>query len=206
VVISREEEVELGWLAAAKDRAPETDLGVIDIGGGSTGLSAGKAGLRAPAEMLGLGVGGHNVAAMHGLAHPVSRNALASALAAIAAQVGAQAAAMKSRPAVGVVIGGTATVLAAARRESPRDGDDPMGTDDFTRADWLERWLYSVAPLDGAGRAAAGVPADRVDIVVAGGAILLAVLRAWGLDGFYSSPRTILDGFIERSLQADGTH
>jgi exopolyphosphatase/pppGpp-phosphohydrolase len=43
-----------------------------------------------------------------------------------------------------------------------------------------------------------GVPEDRADIVVAGGAILLSLLDTWSLDEFYTSRRNILDGLLAR--------
>jgi exopolyphosphatase/pppGpp-phosphohydrolase len=74
----------------------------------------------------------------------------------------------------------------------------------MTDRTWLDNWLRSIAPSTLDGRIAAGVPHDRADVILAGGAILLAILDVWGLRRFYVSQRNILDGFIERSFYGRG--
>ncbi len=202
-VITGEQEAELGWQTISSGYEPGALLGVIDIGGASTDLAAGITGRAKPSEVVSFKAGGRTVTARFKLDHPVSLSELASAIDLLGVEMGPGARGLDPQPRQAVVIGGTASVLAGLGQGSLHAGSR---LDAITERSWLENWLLRIAGLEVRERAAAGVPHDRADIIVAGGAILLTILNAWQLDRFYISERNILDGFIERSLNGESLH
>ena len=199
-VISGKIEAALGWQTLSSGYGPGDYLGVIDIGGGSTDLSVGQAGSSQPDAVVSLSVGARTLAERLGLDRPLAPADIASALDFAASEFGPQAAALQPRPRVGVVIGGTAGVLAGMHHA--RSGED-TGVGPFVDRTWLENWLLQIAALDLHERALSGVPSALTDIVVAGGVILMTLLDAWNLARFHISERNILDGFIERSIHGE---
>ena len=193
-VIGGEEEVALGWRTITSGYEEGANLGVIDIGGASTGLSVGTAGSELPADAASLKLGARTAMLRFRLDRPTPPDEVASAVTALSLELGRPVSTMQPPPEIAVVIGGTATVLAGVKYNS-LDGD--TWTDALVDRPWLAGWLERIAPLDLDGRTAARVPLDLADVAVAGGAILLAVLDAWHLRRFYVSQKNILDGFIQ---------
>lgn len=198
--ISGDLEAALGWQPLSYIYEPGIYLGVIDIGGGSTDLSVGRAAYPHPDAVVSLSVGARTLTQKLGLDRPVAAAEIASALSTAASELGPRAAALNPRPRVGVVIGGTAGVLAEMYQAwSGQDNGAPPLID----RTWLENWVQQIAALDLHERALSGVPLPLTDIVVAGGVILLTLLDTWNLGQFYVSERNILDGFIERSIHGE---
>jgi len=199
-VISGEEEATLGWLALSSSTFAEenTPFGVIDIGGGSSDLSAGFLGQSSPQSVVSIETGGRTAMRRFGLDRPIERTKLMGIMAALQIEVAHKASALRPTPQVAVVIGGTASVLAALHRRT--SGDGPHEGDLIIDAAWLDTQLKDMSLLDQAGRIAMGVPPDRADIIVAGSAILLTLLQAWGLTRFHASERNILDGYLQKTL------
>ncbi len=199
-VISGEEEATLGWLALSSSTLAEanTPFGVIDIGGGSSDLSAGLLGQTSPQAVVSIETGGRTAMRRFGLDRPIERTKLMGIMAALQIEVAHKASALRPTPQVAVVIGGTASVLAAMYRRISGDGSHEG--DLIIDATWLDTQLKDMSLLDQAGRVARGVPPDRADIIVAGAAILLTLLQAWGLTRFYASERNILDGYLQKNL------
>jgi exopolyphosphatase/guanosine-5'-triphosphate,3'-diphosphate pyrophosphatase len=199
-VISGEEEATLGWLALSSSTfaGADTPFGVIDIGGGSSDLSVGLLGQNAPGAVASIETGGRTAMRRFGLDRPIERTKLMGIMAALQIEVAHKASALRPTPQVAVVIGGTASVLAAMYRHNS-DAASSEG-DLIIDAAWLDTQLKDMSLLDQAGRVAIGVPPDRADIIVAGAAILLTLLQAWGLTRFYASERNILDGYLQKNL------
>ncbi len=199
-VLMGEEEARLGWIAAASvlDQGAEGEarvpVGVIDIGGGSTDLSTGYAGDTKPESVLSLDTGGRKVMSRFGLQRPVERTTLMGTMSALNIELARRASALRPRPEKAVVIGGTASVLANLLRNAPDETGNSSNL--LLNITWMDAQLKSLSLFDLAGRTGAGVPPDRADIVVAGVAILLTILQAWGLPECYSSDRNILDGYL----------
>ena len=196
-VLDGEEEARLGWQTVAAGYEPGAALAVIDIGGASTGIAVGTGGSLDPDEAESIRIGGRTLGQSFHLDEPLGPGMLGSIIGNLEAEWGRKAGAMRPTPEICVVIGGTATVLAAARHNS-LDGDS--WTDAIADRGWLGDWLERVAVLSRKGREGAGVPAAYTDIIVGGGAILLVLLDAWGLGHFYVSERNILDGYIARNM------
>jgi exopolyphosphatase / guanosine-5'-triphosphate,3'-diphosphate pyrophosphatase len=196
-VVDGETEARLGWQAASLDYEPGARVGVIDIGGASTELSIGIAGSPEAPDARSLRLGSRTLMHRYALDGPVEPGRLVALVGILGVECGPALRPEHLGPGLetGIVIGGTASVLAAVR---PDLVEVRGGVSAPVERGWLARWLESIAPLDIEGRAAAGVPRDRADVIVAGGAILLAALDAWGLRRFYAGRRTILDGFLER--------
>ncbi len=196
-VISGEEEAQLGWRAVASTASnqhdPGTVLAVIDIGGGSTDLSVGYVGAGRPQSVASIPAGSRTVMRRFDLDRPVELSKLWGTLTALSIEIAPQATSLQPEPQAAIVIGGTASVLASVRQAQEADSST---VDARIERDWLARWVSRMALLPKEGRAAHGVPADRADVIVAGGVVLLSLLEAWGIQQFSVSDRNILDGFL----------
>ncbi|HKP54113.1 MAG TPA: hypothetical protein VJ183_15860 [Chloroflexia bacterium] len=199
-IISGEEEATLGWLAVSTSTSAQanTPFGVIDIGGGSSDLSVGFLGQPEPESVLSLKTGGRTAMRRFGLDRPIERTKLMGTMAALQIELAREASALKPRPHLAVVIGGTASVLARLYQRIS-DGESYKG-ELLIDATWLDKQLKDMSLLSADERVAMGVPPDRADVIVAGAAILLTLLQAWGLSQFYASERNILDGYLQKNL------
>lgn len=197
-IISGDEEALLGWRAVAcvsPYASTGSTLGVIDIGGGSADISTGSPGLPRPEAVRSIKLGSRTVMQLFGLDSPIDTDRLASVISTLSQELAPQVG-IQPQPALAVVIGGTADVL--ANISSYASGALYPNQDALIDKNWLHEWLESISGLDLSERVAEGVPENRADIIVAGGAILLTLLDTWGLDEFYTSRRNILDGFLVR--------
>ena len=204
-VITGEEEATLGWLAisASLDYGAGTEdrhIAVVDIGGGSTDLSVGQAGAGQPLSTKSLKAGSRTLMQRFSLDRAVTPDQLRAAMSALLMEVTLEAVTMRPRPQVAVVIGGTADVLEQVRHththtHHAHPASDAHSDEPVTRT-WLMQWMGRMSGADMKERVARGVPPDRADVKVAGAALLLSVLDAWGLRRFYTSKRNILDGFL----------
>jgi exopolyphosphatase/guanosine-5'-triphosphate,3'-diphosphate pyrophosphatase len=199
-LLSGEEEAAAGYRAVAATYArPERVLGTCDLGGGSTELTTTRGVRPAPDSALSLPIGGRTLMHRYGL-HLAAPDATWTATATdLQGLVGDPARALRPRPNFAVVLGGAGEVLVHMRlqgnsmrlaRSSPVEGAT-------VPRPWLESAAERLRRLDTAGRAAIpGIPPDRADIISAGAAILLAVMRAWDLPDLTITERNILDGLI----------
>ena len=193
-IISGEEEARLGWLAVISDYPDsEGPVGVLDVGGGSSDLSISYPREVSPQSTLSLPFGAHSAMKRYDLDKRVEYSKTIGIIATLGIELHDAAAAMQPRPELGVVIGGTAEVLMSVY--ATLEGREPEAHAKFER-DWLARNVVRLAALDHAGRVEMGVPKEKADIAAAGGAILLVLLDAWGLQHFYVSERGILDGYL----------
>ena len=196
-IISGEEEALLGWRAVSSAYANTgSTTGVTDIGGGSTDISVGSPGSPAPDVVSSIKLGSRGVTRLFGLDTPTDTSRLASTISTLMQELEPQVAVLP-RPGLAIVIGGTADVLADI--SSYGSGSLYPTHDSLIDRNWLQEWLEGISGLNLAERATQGVPQDRADIIVAGGAILLSLLQVWGLEEFYTSRRNILDGFIQHT-------
>jgi len=195
-IISGDEEALLGWRAVASAYASAgSTIGVIDIGGGSTDISIGSPSSPRPEAVRSIKLGSRTVMQLFGLDTPIDTIRLASVITTLKQELAPQVD-LQPQPALAIVIGGTADVLTSI--SSYASGVLYPTQDALIDRNWLQEWLESISGLDLSERVADGVPKDRADIIVAGGAILLSLLDTWGLDEFYTSRRNILDGLLAR--------
>ncbi len=190
-------EARTSFRGATHGRAPadRTPLLVLDIGGGSTELIVGPAGAAEPTFHVSLQVGVVRQTERHlhrdppppQELRPLADDVRAAIEAAVPADVRARAA-----DAVGVA--GTATSLAAIdQRLEPYDPARVHGY--VLELGEIELLLARLAQMDLAERREVpGLHPDRAPTIVAGAAIMVEVLQAFGLDRVEVSEHDILHG------------
>jgi exopolyphosphatase / guanosine-5'-triphosphate,3'-diphosphate pyrophosphatase len=198
--IPGEEEARLTFLGATGGRAEEETL-VIDIGGGSTeyviGLPGDDPGFHVSTRM---GSVRHSERYLHD--DPPSEAQVAElrggAREVVEGEVPAE---LRERVVQGIAVAGTATSLAAIDQElDPYDPERVHGYELSLEA--CERMLKTLAALPLAQRReVAGLNPDRAPTIVAGVAILVESMKAFGLERMEVSEADILHG---AALDASG--
>jgi exopolyphosphatase/guanosine-5'-triphosphate,3'-diphosphate pyrophosphatase len=203
--IAGEEEARLTFKGATHGRDPhdDTPLLVLDIGGGSTELIVGAAGGEEPSFHVSLQAGVVRQTERHLHRDPPRPHELGQladdVLATIETSVPQEVRA-SARSAVGVA--GTATSLAAIDQEL--DPYDPRRVHGYVlELAEVELLLARLAQMPLARRRAVrGLHPDRAPTIVAGAAIMLEVLRAFGLDRAEVSEHDLLHGVaLERAAR-----
>jgi exopolyphosphatase/guanosine-5'-triphosphate,3'-diphosphate pyrophosphatase len=195
-VLSGEEEAQLTFLGAMSDRDPADARPtlVIDVGGGSTELIVGAGGVVGFHASLQAGV--VRQSERHLSRDPPTRGMLRA--------LGRDVRTLIERdvpPAVrreaqrAIAVAGTATSLAAVDQAlEPYDSARVHGYElDLSTVRLLLARLASL-PLAERRASVRGLHPDRAPTIVAGIAILIEVLEAFGLDGFEASEHDILRG------------
>ena len=192
--IQGEEEARLTFLGATAGRPSREETLVVDIGGGSTEYVVGRPG-EDPEFHVSTRLGSVRHTERH-LANdppsPADLDALeADAARTIAAEVPRE---WHERVRAGIAVAGTATSLAAIDQKlDPYDPERVHGY--LLTLGACERMLAMLASLPLAERReVAGLHPDRAPTIVAGAAILLESMRAFGLEGFETSESDILHG------------
>ena len=192
--ISGAEEARLTFLGATSARAGAEPTLVLDIGGGSTELVVGTP-RNAPTFDVSTQAGSVRQTERHLTEDPPAHDQLAELTEEVRAIIAeAVPAEVRSETAGGIAVAGTATSLAAISQElDPYDPDRVHGFQ-LDRGE-VERILALLAalPLEER-RGVVGLHPDRAPTIVAGVAILLEVMRAFGLQRFETSEADILHG------------
>jgi exopolyphosphatase / guanosine-5'-triphosphate,3'-diphosphate pyrophosphatase len=192
--ISGDKEARLSFLGATAGRGDNASTMLVDIGGGSTEYVVGR-----PRDNPDFHVSTRMGSVRHTerfLAHDPPTQEEVGALRADAeritkAEVPAE---VRDRTEHGIAVAGTATTLAAIDQElDPYDPDRVHGY--RLGLGSCERLLAMLAalPLDDR-RQVTGLHPDRAPSIVAGAAILVESIRAFGLDGVEISEADILHG------------
>jgi exopolyphosphatase / guanosine-5'-triphosphate,3'-diphosphate pyrophosphatase len=191
--LSGDEEARLTSLGATATRPGDDTVVVIDIGGGSTELVVGTG-----AELLfhvstQVGVVRHSERYLH-TDPPTSEELAALAEDARGVFEAAVPAEVRSRPVVGIGVGGTATQLASIDLALVEHDRDRVEGHAVSR-ERLEELRDRLAALPLAERReVTGLDPARAPTIVAGAVVLREVLGAFALDGFEASERDILWG------------
>lgn len=191
-VLSHEEEAFLTLIGVTAGKRVPAELGVIDVGGGSSEVAIVAPGR--PAYAGGIALGSSRLTARIVEHDPPTKEEIA-ALRAAAAEAMAEAPA--GQPRVLIAVGGTATNLLRVLPEAALDGT-------LTR-DRLAQALAVLAAEPAAEAAARhAVRPVRARILPAGAAILEALLERYGLDQLRVSDAGIREGaiFAQRHLPA----
>jgi exopolyphosphatase / guanosine-5'-triphosphate,3'-diphosphate pyrophosphatase len=195
--IQGEEEARLTFKGATHGRDPRdtTPLLVFDIGGGSTELIVGPAGSAEPSFHVSLQAGVVRQTERHLHRDPPPSHELQLLADEVRTTIEAgvpPAVRSSARAAVGVA--GTATSLAAIDQEL--DPYDPRRVHGYVLDEAeAELLLARLAQMPLAQRRdVRGLHPDRAPTIVAGAAILLEVLRAFGIDGAEVSEHDLLHG------------
>lgn len=195
--ITGEQEAQLTFRGATHGRDPHdaTPLLVLDIGGGSTELIVGAAGEDQPSFHVSLQAGVVRQSERHLHGDPPPPHELQALADDVRATIEAGVPrAVRERAASAVGVAGTATSLAAINQEL--DPYDPRRVHGYVlELGEVELLLARLAQMSlKERREVRGLHPDRAPTIVAGTAILLEVLRAFGLDGAEVSEHDLLHG------------
>jgi exopolyphosphatase/guanosine-5'-triphosphate,3'-diphosphate pyrophosphatase len=196
-IISGDEEAQLTWAGVTSDIAAEGQLIAFDLGGGSTEVVIGsQAGLE---KRISLEVGSvrHTEAYLGtGIIREDQLSALREDLQQTIERIPF---ALGADVAIGVA--GTVTTLAAMELGLRRWDATKVHKSPLSR-EALQRWSARLAAVDRAERVRlAAVCPERADYLVAGAEILVALLRASGLERLYASDRGIRYGLLTQRLR-----
>jgi exopolyphosphatase/guanosine-5'-triphosphate,3'-diphosphate pyrophosphatase len=196
-VISGDEEARLVYGSAWRDFGrPGSTLAVLDVGGGSTELVVGDAALPRAHASAQLGAVRLTERVVTGDPPPAAELAALRAAAAEGARALPLAAIGDAARATLVGVAGTVTTLAAVRAGLATYDAGVVHGSELSGAD-LETLYRRLGGLTVAGRAALpGMEPKRADVIVAGGAIVLEVMRAAGFDRLTVSDRGVRWGLI----------
>ena len=192
--ISGEEEARLTFRGATAGREAHKETLVVDIGGGSTEYVVGMAGSDPGFHVSSkLGSVRHTERHLHDDPPPAEQVAALAEDARGVISAGVPAA-VRAGVTSGIAVAGTATSLAAIDQEL--DPYDPERVHGYRLSpEACERILARLAALPLAERReVAGLHPDRAPTIVAGAAILLETVRAFGLEEIEISEADILHG------------
>ena len=194
--ISGDEEARLTFLGATATRKRGEPTLVVDIGGGSTEYVVGRPG-EPPGFHVSTRLGSVRQTERHLSGDPVSPEEL-EALAAAAREIVVSEVPAEVRAGVreGIAVAGTATTLAAI--DQALEPYDPARTHGFRLGlPNCELILERLARISmDERRRVAGLHPDRAPTIVAGAAILVESMRAFGLDSMEASTADILHGVV----------
>lgn len=193
--ISGDEEARLTFLGATSGRDPaEGPTLVIDIGGGSTEYVVGSPG-EAPGFHVSTRMGSVRFTERHLASDPPLAGEMAAVSEAARETVEADVPAdVRDGVKQGIAVAGTATSLAAVDQEL--EPYDPLRVHGYhLSAEACDRMLAMLAALPVlARRNVPGLHPDRAPTIVAGVAILVESMRAFGLERIETSEADILHG------------
>lgn len=200
-LLSGDHEARATFLGVLMDLDDSVPVLVVDIGGGSTELVYGH---RQPERLLSLDFGCVRMFEKHLGSDPPTQDELGALRGEVDGAL-AEAKAELEVPAGTRLVGvaGTVTQLAALKAGIPVHDPDVTHHAVLTHGDVrrLARRLESL-PYD-ARRRVKGLEPGRVDVIIAGVEILLAVLEAFDAPEVLSSEKDILDGLVLQIFEGD---
>lgn len=199
-LLTGEQEALATFAGATSDLGAHGEVMVVDIGGGSTELIAGRVG--APERFVSLDIGCVRLFEKHLASDPPAPHELAALRAEAKAMLERARAEIGDRPGGWLVgVAGTVTQLALLKAGVPVYDPDVTHHAVLSHGDVraLARRLASL-PYDQR-RRVKGLEPGRVDVIVAGAEILLAVLEVFDRPEVVASERDILDGLVLQMLQ-----
>lgn len=176
---------------------------VVDIGGGSTELVIGSAGIDGPPTLVGahsLDVGAVRLTERHLKGDPPRPEELLNAIGDVHDAFDEACLVDTRLASPGVVVGCAGTIVTAAAVEVGLVETDPLVVARRLDGFFLEREaaedvFRTLATERLADRVHnPGLPGDRADVIVGGLCVLVALLRRWDAPGMIVSTRGILDG------------
>ena len=199
-LLSGEQEARATFLGTASDLADGPKL-VVDIGGGSTELIVGDG---EPERLVSLDIGCVRMFEKHLFSDPPSTDELESMRAEIRSALnGAKLEVDVSAGALLIGVAGTVTQLATLKAGVPVYDPDVTHHAVMSHGDvrLLARRLESL-PYEQRSRIK-GLESGRVDVIVAGAEILLAVMEVFDFAEVLVSERDILDGLVIQLFESE---
>jgi exopolyphosphatase/guanosine-5'-triphosphate,3'-diphosphate pyrophosphatase len=197
-LLTGEEEAALSFLGATADLDAPAPYLVVDIGGGSTELVLGT---ESPAGLVSLDVGCVRVTEQFLHSDPPAPEELSNAVAVVrdlVAEVPRTIPGVLDAPTL-VGLAGTVTTVAAI--ELGLAEYDPERIHHFRLSKAAAEDVFRTLALESAAQRAhnPGLERERVDVIVGGCVVLVALFRVLGFDELLVSEADILDGLV-RSL------
>jgi exopolyphosphatase/guanosine-5'-triphosphate,3'-diphosphate pyrophosphatase len=199
-LLSGEEEARATFLGVHSDMGGEDPILVVDIGGGSTELIYGDAN---PRSLISLDLGCVRMYEKHLASDPPTPEELTGLQAEVARQLVRAKEALAAPAGTRLVgVAGTVTQLATLKAGLPHEDPEIVHHMVLSHGDVrrLARRLASL-PWEQRRRVKGLVP-GRVDVIVAGAEILLAVMEAFDAGEVLVSEKDILDGLVIQLLQS----
>jgi exopolyphosphatase/guanosine-5'-triphosphate,3'-diphosphate pyrophosphatase len=197
-LLSGEEEARLSFLGATSDLAEPAPYLVVDIGGGSTEFVVGTT---EPDDLVSLDIGCVRITEQYLHSDPPAPEELSAAVSVVRDQLADVDRALPSLRSAATLVGlaGTITTVAAieqglATYDRDRIHHFRLGKD---QAEAVFRLLATETAAQR--RHNPGLDPGRVDVIVGGTVVLVAILRTFGFDELVVSEADILDGLV-RSL------
>jgi len=197
-LLSGDEEAQLSFTGATTGLDAPAPYLVVDIGGGSTEFALGS---RKPDALCSIEVGCVRVTEQWLHSDPPAPEELSNAVSAVRDELADVERALPGLRDAATLIGlaGTITTVAAVEQGLPEYDRDRIHHFRLTRAAAEEvfRTLATEPAVDR--RHNPGLEPERVDVIVGGAVVLVAILRTFELDELLVSEADILDG-LARSL------
>lgn len=206
VVLSGDQEAAASFVGATSGRSPqdpETQVVVVDIGGGSTELVTGRPGSTEGLRGRSSQVGTVRLTERSLASDPPTAAEVTAARAWAEDVLGGVLEVLQldpGRPVAVIAVAGTAATLAALDVGIPVDDADAMARID---GHWMSAATVSQLAVDLAARSAeqrlelGPMDPGRADVIAAGAIILEVVVELLGADGVTVSLRDVMDGVAE---------
>lgn len=201
-LLSGEQEAETTFLGTLSDLPGSGPALVVDIGGGSTELIFGTS---APEALVSLDVGCVRMFEKHLASDPPAPEELAALREEVAGELSRAGEAFEVPPGTRLIgVAGTVTQLATLKAGVPVYDPDITHHAVLSHGDvrMLARRLESLTFEQR--KRVRGLEAGRVDVIVAGAEILLAVMETFDAAEILVSEKDILDGLIIQLLDETG--
>ena len=196
-IIDGDREARLGFASATDELPAGTPAIVLDIGGGSAQVITGHA-RKGVEKTVSFQLGAVRLTERHLASDPPTKAELAKLGADVDA---ALAGAPKASPAAELFgVSGTCTTLAAVSLKMA-DYDSERIHGRWMPREEVERLQKEFCATDTLGRARMpGLHPKRADVIVAGAAVLLHVMRRYGKDGFRVADRGIRHALLREAI------
>jgi exopolyphosphatase / guanosine-5'-triphosphate,3'-diphosphate pyrophosphatase len=198
-VLTGEEEGRLTFLGATTDVADPGPYLVVDIGGGSTEFVVGSV---EPEGLMSVDVGCVRLTEAYLHSDPPAPEELSQAISVVALHLAdvdrLLPAAAEAKTLIGVA--GTVTTVAAVELGLPAYDSEALHHFRLTHAAAEDVFRTLATEPAEARRHNPGLEPARVDVIVGGAAVLVAVMRHFGFEEMLVSEADILDGLIRSQL------
>jgi exopolyphosphatase/guanosine-5'-triphosphate,3'-diphosphate pyrophosphatase len=198
-LISGDEEAQLSFLGATADLDAPAPYLVVDIGGGSTEFVLGT---DAPTGLVSLDIGCVRVTEQFLESDPPAPEELSNAVAIVRDLIADVPRVVPGADGAATLVGlaGTVTTIAAVELGLPEYDPERIHHFRLTR-DAAEDVFRTLATESAAARAHnPGLESGRVDVIVGGAIVLVAVMRVLGYDEMLVSEADILDGLVRSQV------
>ena len=197
-LISGEEEARLSFLGATTDLTEPAPYLVVDIGGGSTEFVVGTT---APDDLVSLDIGCVRITEQYLHSDPPAPEELSAAVSVVRDQLADVDRAHPTLRSAATLVGlaGTITTVAAIELGLATYDRDKIHHFRLGKADAEAVFRLLATETAAQRRHNPGLDPGRVDVIVGGTIVLVAILRTFGFDELVVSEADILDGLV-RSL------